>query len=141
MNSCANCGKLTDNAKFCSRSCSVSYNNSKTPKRTKAVRVPKTKTNRFEEAELTTGCYYSPDGNPGTKSLRKHLIRKHGNKCMLCGQSGDDWQGKPLTLIVDHINGHVSCQHTKVVTRVIAPESILLPRSKFSICLLPTPVL
>jgi hypothetical protein len=24
---------------------------------------------------------------------------------MICGQSGDNWHGKPMTLIVDHIDG------------------------------------
>ena len=30
MNKCLNCGKKTKNNKFCSRSCSASYNNKKT---------------------------------------------------------------------------------------------------------------
>ena len=33
MNTCKNCKKQTNNPKFCSRSCSVSYNNKKNPKR------------------------------------------------------------------------------------------------------------
>jgi hypothetical protein len=35
---CVNCDKLTDNPKFCSRSCGVSYNNKAKPKRTKRVK-------------------------------------------------------------------------------------------------------
>jgi hypothetical protein len=38
-------------------------------------------------------------------TIRKYLIKHHGNNCMICGQSGDDWNGKPITLIVDHIDG------------------------------------
>jgi hypothetical protein len=33
MNNCLNCGKDTSNPKFCSKSCSASYNNKITPKR------------------------------------------------------------------------------------------------------------
>lgn len=104
MNNCLNCGTETANAKFCCLSCSASYNNRLIPKRVKQPQP--IKVNPFEQAELTGGCYYLPGGNPGTKALRKHLIRKHGNECMLCHHCADDWQGKPLTLIVDHINGH-----------------------------------
>jgi hypothetical protein len=39
------------------------------------------------------------------KRIRKYLVEKHGNNCMICGQSGDNWNGKPMTLIVDHIDG------------------------------------
>lgn len=33
MNVCPNCSSLTENPKFCNRSCSASYNNRKSPKR------------------------------------------------------------------------------------------------------------
>jgi hypothetical protein len=51
---------------------------------------------------LQPGC----SGGGCNKAIRKYLIRKHGNKCMVCGLGGDEWNGKPITLIVDHINGN-----------------------------------
>lgn len=125
---CANCNKDTSNPKFCCRSCGVSYNNRLKPKRTKNIRS-------FEclyckkETEFYTNNpkkYCSKDcqmkhkrnkldsiieqngfgnGHYHNVQIRNYFIRKYGNKCMICGQSGDNWNGKPMTLIVDHIDG------------------------------------
>jgi len=50
---------------------------------------------------LQPGC----SGGGCNKAIRKYLIKKYENKCMICNQSGNDWNGKPITLIVDHIDG------------------------------------
>lgn len=39
LHSCAVCNKLTSNPKYCSRSCSATSNNSKTPKRKKQYKI------------------------------------------------------------------------------------------------------
>jgi hypothetical protein len=125
---CAFCKKDTENPKFCSLSCSAKYNNKSYPKRTKHSVVCKTcdksfpkngrrkycseqcKQQAFQHNILNrinqTGCYYTSESKAGTRAIRKYLIAKHGNNCMICGLSGDNWNGKPITLIVDHINGH-----------------------------------
>lgn len=60
---------------------------------------------RWQQKELD-GQYYPYDDIPRwNKPLRLHLIRKYGNKCMICGQSGENWNYKPIILIVDHIDG------------------------------------
>ena len=127
---CKFCGKETHNPKFCSRSCSVSFNNSLSPRNPKQDTVCKACGKEFygnyckiycsdecrenyQQSLITarvkqTGCYYSSDSNPGSKTIRKYLVKCHGNNCMVCGQSGHDWHGKPMTLIVDHINGHAN---------------------------------
>ena len=119
---CVNCDKLTDNPKFCSRSCGVSHNNKVKPKRIKRVKCclfcdkeyPYRLRNRkfcskqchyeykIEKIE-TSGSFASSWNN--NKSIREYLIKKHGNNCFVCSQSGDNWNGKQLTLIVDHIDG------------------------------------
>lgn len=38
------------------------------------------------------------------KLVRKYLIHRHGNKCMICGLS--KWLGKELPLVCDHIDGN-----------------------------------
>lgn len=43
----------------------------------------------------------------GRETLRKHLLRTRGSNCAICSRP-NEWQGKPLTLIVDHINGNAS---------------------------------
>lgn len=35
---------------------------------------------------------------------RKYLLFKNGNKCQICNNT--EWQGKPIPLTVDHIDGH-----------------------------------
>ena len=129
---CLQCQKPTDNPKFCSRSCAVSYNNTQSPKRVSTkckvkcvvcceVFIPRRTTQVFcsrkcvaKHKTLTTydrfelqGRFYllDDDAIKNSKTVRQYLIHKHGNNCMLCGQSGDDWHGNSMTLIVDHIDG------------------------------------
>jgi 5-methylcytosine-specific restriction endonuclease McrA len=40
---------------------------------------------------------------------------------MICGQSGNDWNGKPITLTVDHINGHANDWSVPNI-RIICPN-------------------
>ena len=120
---CINCTKETNNPSFCSRSCSASYNNAKYPKRLPVVR----KCNRCEKrckSNRSKYCSYEcrnisyrenkdkliaqngfGDGHYHNNTIRKYLIKHYGNTCMICGQSGDNWNGSLITLIVDHIDG------------------------------------
>lgn len=54
------------------------------------------KYNTFTQPGCLTSC---------SKTIRRYLIKKHGNKCTICSVSGDNWNGKPMTLVVDHIDG------------------------------------
>ena len=40
----------------------------------------------------------------GRSNLRDHLVRIHGWKCMCCNNT--EWQGKPIPLELDHIDGN-----------------------------------
>ncbi len=119
---CVNCNKDTDNPKFCCRSCGVSYNNRIKPKRIKQMKTCIFCKQQFQALHSHNQKYCNKqclaahrdheiningfgDGHYHNASIRKYLVRKHGNFCMICGQSGDDWNGKPITLIVDHIDG------------------------------------
>lgn len=129
MNQCVNCSKETNNPKFCCRSCGVSYNNRIKPKRiaqkkyfkclycknktqfyTNSPRKYCSKNCQIEHKRKKSDNLIETKGNFGNGyyhnvKIRKYFIRKYGNNCMLCGQSGDYWNGKPITLIVDHIDG------------------------------------
>lgn len=130
MNHCANCLKQTNNPKFCSLSCSATYTNRTHPKRkykynkNKDLKCPQCNKAFHSENSLQICCSkkcstayrrFKSDkiieqkgfgsGHYHNARIRKYLIRKHGNNCMICGQSGDSWNGKPITLIVDHIDG------------------------------------
>ena len=78
---CLLCGKETIRT-FCSSECSLEYD-------------WKTK---IEEVKRTGIC-------PQHASTRRLLmIKMKDHKCEICG--GTEWMGKPIPLIVDHINGH-----------------------------------
>lgn len=38
------------------------------------------------------------------RRMRPYLIEKHGHKCMICNT--EEWCGKPIPLICDHIDGN-----------------------------------
>ena len=52
-------------------------------------------------------------------TARKYLAEARGYKCEVC--SVCDWQGKPITLHVDHINGDPSNDHPNNL-RLICPN-------------------
>lgn len=121
---CARCQTPTNNPKFCSRSCGVAYNNRIKPKRTKQINYcvgcaskfysqnsrnqkycsaackRKTRTQKIEKSGR-----FDIEGQPASKTVRDYLISTVGNICALCNQNGKNWCDKPLTLIVDHIDG------------------------------------
>ncbi len=37
-------------------------------------------------------------------TARRYLLEKFGNKCQIC--SRDEWDGKPMPLVLDHVNGN-----------------------------------
>ena len=43
------------------------------------------------------------------KIIREFLIRRDGYKCVCCGI--DSWNGKPITLWTDHIDGNATNNH------------------------------
>lgn len=68
------------NGKYCSNTCQQSFQ----------------KKHRINEW-LTTGK------SPGKITLREYLTEARGYKCSCCGIN--NWNGKPITLDVDHIDG------------------------------------
>ena len=52
-------------------------------------------------------------------TIRKYLAEERGYKCEVCSIS--DWEGKPITLQVDHINGDPSNDHPDNL-RLICPN-------------------
>lgn len=47
--------------------------------------------------------YAEPTSSRHKGTLKQYLIRENGHKCEQCGLS--DWQGQPIPLEIDHING------------------------------------
>jgi hypothetical protein len=131
---------------FCSRSCAASYNNKATPKRRKRPPILKnccncgTTLKRAITAAsyCSTGCvreknyktyllkYFrgEVDGTVGSNyQLNKYVKRyvlERDKSCVICGVN-NFWQGKKLTLQIDHIDGDVSNANLDNL-RVVCPN-------------------
>ena len=122
MNKCLNCECDTKNAKFCSRSCSASFNNTKrihseeTKKKISSAlmghaptgRTPEGQARSLEALERWRAEQFERMMNCEFESLcydtqRKRIIIEQDNKCNRCGLS--EWQGFPIPLEIDHKNG------------------------------------
>lgn len=113
------------NSNFCSRSCAAKVNNKKFPKRKRLILREKNCLNcnclmtkegrkycsrkcRDDHFITTNRKKFETDGfgpNVVNSTIRKFLINKNGNSCMICGLDASNWHGKQITLIVDHIDG------------------------------------
>jgi len=95
-NICGCCGKPTNNDKFCSASCRATVTNALRPKKEKidlAAQRREREYQRFVDGKIAE-----------RSSLRKYLTISTGYACAHCGLSS--WNNKPITLIVDHIDGN-----------------------------------
>ena len=122
---CQNCQKSTKNPKFCSRSCSVAYNNSKQPKRQRVNKpciqcnkpvsknkckhcshecLSKTRWQQRVKQIKESGILHPKGYYHSSKFAKKYLIETQGPNCSICGHQ-PLWNGKHLIMILDHING------------------------------------
>lgn len=128
---CLNCNKefQTKKGKFCSQSCSATYNNSRRTINRKPILGKSTKTatclNCNKEFKYHTynskGLYCSnkcrgeyvlkqsdqllQEGKlKGPVNIKKAVIRLKGNKCEICGLT--EWLNKSISLHLDHIDGN-----------------------------------
>ncbi len=118
---CLNCSqviiyeKKSEN-KFCSRSCSATFSNSKRPKK-KTCLLCENQVKKGASKYCSLMCQQTYqfnqrlcnwiEGTQATKSrdfFRKYLTETYGYKCSCCKIS--DWNGKPIVLEVDHIDGN-----------------------------------
>lgn len=93
---CECCNKGTNNQRFCSDSCRAKVVNQT------RIRKKKLKPNKKDKFEVTLERFWLgliSDRN----TLRKCIKRTTGYQCTLCNVV--DWNQRPLTLIVDHIDG------------------------------------
>lgn len=96
---CLHCKQKTTNKLFCSLNCNRAYKKEQTKK--KLIDL-------FKEGKLT---YRS--------RIYNLLVERDGNKCSVC--KIDKWQGKPIRLWVDHIDGNAS-NNTPSNFRLICPN-------------------
>ena len=93
---CIKCGKETTNVKFCSNQCQQDHNWEQRKKKIKK-----------------TGISYE------RRAGIRYLNETEGHKCKICGI--DTWEGKDITLIMDHIDGNSKNDHLTNL-RLICPN-------------------
>ena len=127
MNKCRECGfdiSSKPNNKFCNRSCAVSFNNKGVRRHGKAPKdclMCKKKLDQSSRKYCSNKCQIEYQNekyinrwiegkNSGGSAdkvsnfIKPYLIEKTNNTCSICNLS--TWRGKPIPLILDHIDGN-----------------------------------
>ena len=91
---CLNCGKefykySSSTGKYCSNKCQQAYQ----------LKLAYQKI--IDGDPLVMRANYSP------RPFKKIIIEEQNGVCAICGQA-QEWNGKPLVFILDHIDGHAS---------------------------------
>lgn len=125
-NNCKQCGKETSNPKFCSTSCSASFNNKGIRRHGESKRrvCPSCGGSKCETSKVCSDCRVKSEykgkitdwkagiltgitGKYGVSVwLRKFLFRKFDHKCSKCGWCQVNAHTGRIPLEVDHIDGN-----------------------------------
>ena len=101
--------------RFCSSSCAATYNNNEKPTRRRCLCCDNL-TGKGSKYYCSPKCMrefhwrekvdaiLSSGLIPSAPTGRKYFLSKHGNICQICSRC--DWDGVPIPLVLDHINGN-----------------------------------
>ena len=145
---CFNCGKVLNNdyrSKFCSHSCSASFNNLGIVRNPKLLREKKiceicgkefTPVHQYKDQQTCSSVCAGEfeksktikkfingelsDRQVRGRTIRAYVLKKQNNKCAICNCLPEHNE-KPLTFIVDHIDG-VFTNNIPENIRVICPN-------------------
>ena len=154
MTNCSECGKFTENPKFCNKSCAATYNNKATPKRkrydvaiTNNCVVCKTQLNKRQQWSRQTTCsvecagiarkqktimeflvgkYVGRESLPDT--VRDFIIDGANNQCTECHWSGINKYTGKSTLQLHHLDG-IAGNNTQDNIVVLCPNCHSLTNS------------
>lgn len=144
---CPNCNiefesEKRDRRKFCSSSCSASFNNQNrnrnrtettvkeclrcknefAPHRSKQVycslKCSSEHKSELQYEKIKAGFVFSEGYSP--KSAKKFILKEQDCKCNICNNP-DEWQGKPIVFVLDHIDGD-SSNNLRNNLRLICPN-------------------
>lgn len=111
-NKCVNCGVLTKNPKFCSRSCAATFNNIGVVRNGVSRKKPcvscGTITSNPKYCSLSCQQKKQQDDRfllmEQTNNYKKsYLLNHYGNQCQKCGIT--EWNNTPITIELEHIDG------------------------------------
>jgi hypothetical protein len=117
MNECQYCkicinnkGSLVAHVKYCEHNPNKAKRERSSLAGQKKGCVPWNKNKTFKEESILRlieiiegGDYKNHSDNSIRRLVKKYLIHKHGNKCMICGLS--EWRNITIPLVSDHIDG------------------------------------
>ena len=102
---CLNCGKAfipkIKDQKFCCQNCSSEY-----------------RSNEKYKNYLNNQESYINQEN--MRWVKKFILKEQNHKCAICGME-DNWNGKPIVFILDHIDGHAG-NNCRDNLRLICPN-------------------
>lgn len=95
---CEVCGNPIEGhgKRFCSLECSSKFS--------KMRKASKLNSYIMETGEFPKGSGITNSGEVNRRQVRKYLEEKFGHRCSICGNT--EWMGKPIPLVVDHIDGN-----------------------------------
>lgn len=141
MIKCQCCGKSTTNPKYCSRSCAATLNNSKyiknppkvnpkSCKKCQKVWQPPANNSASDFCSRICKSQYLFDTGQikSPPILKDRLVTLNGHKCSVCGIK--NWCDKPLTMILDHIDGNSDNNHPTNLRLVCSNCDSQLPTYK-----------
>lgn len=130
MNICLNCKEETANLKFCNRSCAATYNNSHRELKINLC------LNCSEPVGRSVYCSNKCQGEKRTRDLleawlsgelahlprfaKAYILEEQDHRCLICNMK-DEWQGKPIVFILDHIDGN-SENNLRENLRIVCPN-------------------
>jgi hypothetical protein len=118
---------------FCNQSCSATYTNTRRrlrPTRNclccnkelvgrKSMKYCSNKCQKKYQRNELRNEWYNNNNSPGWSSIKSILFEDRGNKCEVCNIS--EWNNKPLSLEVDHIDGNHTNNNPNNL-RIICPN-------------------
>lgn len=124
---CENCGNETRNKRFCSLNCFGEYKRSKrfdAIDGRKNINIADKKNILCENMEEIDRCG-SLVRSDNRQFAKKYLLSRRGCVCAICKNT--EWQGSPIPLVVDHVDGDYTNGAIENLRLVCGNCNMLLP--------------
>jgi hypothetical protein len=107
---CLNCNTITKNPVYCTKKCANEY-----------------RWNVIYQKITTEGKLLNIPSGYGYNAVvsKRYLVETRGHCCEIC--KGDTWMGKPMPLVLDHINGNPTNHNLDNVRLVCGNCNMQLP--------------